>query len=139
MTRRDIAVALRRGASKRCPHCGRGPLFSGWAHHLERCSECGLVYERNPGDTWAFTIIGDRIPVAAIIVLIYFGMFRAHRTLGLVTFAALAVLLVITAPNRWGIGIALHYLSRRFWPDPQDPVPNGRFSGGPDRPADRPA
>ena len=63
-----IATALRRGISKRCPHCGVGPIFSGWAHHLERCPACGLVYERNPGDTWAFTIIGDRIPIAAIIV-----------------------------------------------------------------------
>jgi len=31
------------------------------------------VYERSPGDTWAFTIVGDRLPVAVIIVLIYFG------------------------------------------------------------------
>jgi hypothetical protein len=81
------------------------------------------VFERNPGDTWAFTIIGDRIPVAAIIAVIYFGMFRTHRVLALFTFALLGVLLVVTSPNRWGIGIALHYLSRRIWPDPADPVP----------------
>ena len=42
---------------------------------------CGLVYERNPGDTWAFTIIGDRLPIAAIIVLIYFGYGRGHSHL----------------------------------------------------------
>ena len=46
-------AALRRGLSRRCPHCGQGALFSGWSH-LDRCSACGLVYERNPGDTWAF-------------------------------------------------------------------------------------
>ena len=34
---------------------------------------CGLIYERNPGDTWAFTIIQGSIPVAAVIILIYFG------------------------------------------------------------------
>jgi hypothetical protein len=28
-----------------------------------------------------------------------------------------------TTPNRWGAGIAMHYLSRIFWPDPVDPVP----------------
>ena len=95
-----------------------GRLFSGWSHHLDRCSVCGLVYERNPGDTWAFTIIGDRLPVAAIIVMIYFGIGRSHPALG--------VLLVWTAPNRWGVGIALHYLSRVYWPDPQDPVPETR-------------
>src|SRR5438094_769395 len=43
-----ILTALRRGIRKRCPHCGEGALFSGWAHHLERCAVCGLVYERNP-------------------------------------------------------------------------------------------
>jgi len=119
-------TALRRGFMKRCPHCGIGHLFSGWSRHLDRCSVCGLVYERNPGDTWAFTIIGDRLPVAAIIVLIYFGYGRTHRLLGLITFAALGVLLVWTAPNRWGVGIALHYLSRVYWPDPQDPIPESR-------------
>jgi uncharacterized protein (DUF983 family) len=120
-------VALRaigRGLRKRCPHCGEGPLFSGWAHHLERCSTCGLVFERNPGDTWAFTIIGDRLPVGLLVVLVYFGVFRANRTLGIVAFAVIGVLFVWSSPNRWGVGIALHYLSRLFWPDPSDPVPD---------------
>jgi uncharacterized protein (DUF983 family) len=124
MTRRDLVVtALRRGIRKRCPHCGQGPIFSGWAHHLDACPVCGLVYERNPGDTWAFTIIGDRLPIAAIIVLIYFGFARSHPVLGIATIAALGVVLVWTAPNRWGVGIALHYLSRVYFPDPEDPVP----------------
>jgi hypothetical protein len=98
-------------------------LFSGWSHHLERCSICGLVYERNPGDTWAFTVIGDRLPIAAIVALIYFGYGRSHHVLGVLTFLALGAVLVWTAPNRWGVGIALHYLSRVLWPDPADPVP----------------
>jgi hypothetical protein len=84
---------------------------------------CGLVFERNPGDTWAFTIIGDRLPVAAIIVLLYFGFGRSHRVLGLTTFVVMGVLLVLTAPNRWGIGIGLHYVSRVLSPDPADPIP----------------
>jgi uncharacterized protein (DUF983 family) len=125
-----ILKTLRRGWNRRCPHCGEGALFSGWAHHLDRCSVCGLVYERNPGDTWAFTIIGDRLPIAAIIVLIYFGYGRTHHVLGLITFALLGVLLVWTAPNRWGVGIALHYLSRVYWPDPADPVPESRHVRG---------
>lgn len=84
---------------------------------------CGLVYERNPGDTWAFTIIGDRLPVAAIIVIIYFGVVRAHPVLGGVIFVLVGLALIVTAPNRWGLGIALHYVSRVLWPDPADPVP----------------
>ena len=70
MNRDFVLRALGRGFARRCPHCGQGLLFKGWSHHLERCAVCGLVYERNPGDTWMFTIIGDRLPVAAIIVLI---------------------------------------------------------------------
>ena len=126
---RDLALAaLRRGLSKRCPHCGKGPLFAGWSHHLERCPVCGLIYERNPGDTWAFTIIGDRLPIAAIIVMIYFGWGRMPVAVGLLLVGALGVLLVWTAPNRWGAGIALHYLSRVIWPDPEDPVPPAALS-----------
>jgi uncharacterized protein (DUF983 family) len=118
-----ILRALSRGLRRRCPHCGRGSLFSGFAHHLERCSACGLVFERNPGDTWAFTIILDRLPVAAGIILVFFGFGRAHMVLGVAAFIVMAALLLVTSPNRWGAGIALHYLSRVYWPDPADPVP----------------
>jgi len=116
---------LQRGWAKRCPHCGEGDLFSGWAHHLERCGVCGLVYERNPGDTWAFTVIGDRLPIAAIIALIYFGIGRSHHAIGIALILVFGIILVWTAPNRWGIGIALHYYSRVRFPDPEDPVPGG--------------
>jgi uncharacterized protein (DUF983 family) len=117
-----IGTALRRGLRKRCPHCGEGRLFSRWVQ-LEHCSVCGLVFTRNPGDTWAFTIIGDRLPVGAMIVLIYFGVQRVHRTLGLALLVVLGALVIWTAPNRWGAGIALHYLSRVYWPDPADAIP----------------
>ena len=129
MSRDLVLKAIGRGLSKRCPHCGQGPLFEGWSHHLERCPVCGLVYERNPGDTWAFTVIGDRLPVATIIALLYFGFGRSHRLLGLGAFAIMGILLVLTAPNRWGVGIALHYLSRVISPDPGDPIP-GIDTGG---------
>ena len=126
MRRHLILTAFRRGVSKRCPHCGEGALFKGWSHHLERCSVCGLVYERNPGDTWAFTIIGDRIPIALIVVLLYFGFGRTHHALGFLMFFILGALIIWTSPNRWGVGIAIHYLTRVFWPDPADPVPDAR-------------
>jgi uncharacterized protein (DUF983 family) len=128
-----IRTALHRGLRNRCPHCGEGRLFSGWSH-IDRCSSCGLVFVRNPGDTWAFTIIGDRLPIAAMIVLIYFGLTRSHPALGLATIAALIVLLVWTAPNRWGAGVALHYLSRVYWPDPADPLPSSPPTGPQSKP-----
>ena len=119
---RLIRTALGRGLRKRCPHCGEGRLFSGWSF-FERCSVCGLVFARNPGDTWAFTIIGDRVPLAAMIPLIYFGVVRSHPVLGVSMLVGIGVLAIWTTPNRWGVGIALHYLTRVYWPDPADPIP----------------
>jgi uncharacterized protein (DUF983 family) len=123
-----IHTALRRGLRKRCPHCGEGRLFSGWSQ-LGHCSICGLVFVRNPGDTWAFTIIGDRLPIAANIALIYFGVVRSHPVLGLTMLVVVVALAVWTTPNRWDAGIALHYLSRVYWPDPADPIPPPRATG----------
>jgi uncharacterized protein (DUF983 family) len=129
------ATALKRGWRKRCPHCGIGRLFAGRWRHLESCASCGLVYERNPGDTWAFTVIGDRLPIAAIIAVIYFGVVRRNLAVGLTVIVLLGVLIVWTAPNRWGVGIALHYISRAIWPDPADPIPRNGPSGRPPPPA----
>ena len=85
---------------------------------------CGLIYERNPGDTWAFTTIGDRLPVAAALVIVYFGLGSRLGPVALfVVMAALCAVLVWTAPNRWGVGIALLYLQRSRWPDPLDNIP----------------
>jgi len=117
-----IATALGRGLRKRCPHCGEGRLFSGWTFR-DRCPACGLVFARNAGDTWAFTIVGDRLPIGGMIVLIYFGVVRSHPVLGVTMLLVFAALAIWTAPNRWGVGIALHYLSRVYWPDPADPIP----------------
>src|SRR5262245_17922461 len=101
----------------RCPHCGKGALFGPWGRHLERCTYCGLVYEKNPGDTWAFTIIFDRLPLGLMVALVYIGIFRAHRTLGLIVFAVVIVGFLLTSPRRWAFGIALHYLSRVYFPE----------------------
>src|SRR4051812_14472391 len=96
-----IGTALGRGLRRRCPHCGEGQLFSGWSQ-CERCLVCGLVFARNAGDTWAFIVIGDRLPIGAMVALIYFGVVRSHQALGLTLMAAMLVLVVWTAPNRWG-------------------------------------
>jgi hypothetical protein len=58
-----------------------------------------------------------------MIVLIYFGVVGSHHALGLPMLVVLVALVIGTAPNRWGAGIALHYLSRVYWPDPADCIP----------------
>jgi uncharacterized protein (DUF983 family) len=122
-SRLSVLTVLRRGLRKRCPHCGEGRLFRRWIAMYDRCSECGLVYQRNHGDTWLFWIIGDRIPIGLGIVALYFG-FRPKTVMGFVLFfAAMVVPLIATMPRRQGLGIALNYLSRIYLPDPSDELP----------------
>jgi uncharacterized protein (DUF983 family) len=117
------AAILARGLRRTCPHCGSGRMLDGWLATLDRCPNCGLVYQRNAGDTWAFWIIGDRIPVAIGIAAIYLG-FKPHTWIeATLFFGALGVLLIATIPHRMGLVVALHYLTRRYWPDPDDAVP----------------
>ena len=46
-----------------------------------------------------------------------------HRVQGAFFFGAMAILMIATVPQRLGFVVALHYLSRRYWPDPDDPIP----------------
>jgi uncharacterized protein (DUF983 family) len=118
-------TALLRGFLKRCPNCGRGRIYTGWAKEVKTCPVCGLVYEPTEGDTWAFTIIGDRIPVAAGIIVVYFELGSRLGPAALIAvMVVLCALLLWTAPNRWGVGVALLYLQRVRWPDPLDKIPN---------------
>ena len=120
----SIRTVLWRGLAKKCPHCGKGPLYTGWAREVGRCPHCGLVYERNPGDTWAVIVLTDRLPIALGILVVYFRIGSPYGQIALyIQFALLIAAFVWTSPNRWGLAIALHYLSRRFWPDPADPIP----------------
>ena len=58
-----------------------------------------------------------------MIPLIYFGVMRSHPVLGVTMMIVLVALWVSTSHNRWGAGIALHYWSQVYWPDPADPIP----------------
>jgi uncharacterized protein (DUF983 family) len=115
--------ALRNGLHRMCPHCGRSPALQGWLTTRDRCASCGLVFERNPGDTWAFWVAADRLPLLVAIAVVYFAPGTRSWTYAATFVAALGVLIVGTIPHRLGLVVALHYLSRRYWPDPEDPIP----------------
>ena len=118
--------ALLNGLRCRCPHCGCGPLLNGWLTIRQRCAVCGHVYERHSGDTWAFWIIGDRIPVAIAIAAVYLGFGPHTWTQGVLFLAGVALVLTATIPQRLGFVTALDYLSRRYWPDSEDTIPGVR-------------
>lgn len=107
--RSELRQALRNGWRKRCPRCGKGPLFVRMLRTHDRCSNCGLVFQRDHGDTWMFMIITDRIPILFGIAAVYFG-FHPQGTLQVVSFfGALAIPVVATMQQRQGLAIALDY------------------------------
>jgi uncharacterized protein (DUF983 family) len=124
--RAPILLVLSRGLRRRCPRCGEGALFRRWIESNKRCSVCGVLYQRNYGDTWAFIIITDRIPILAGIVAIYFGYESTGWLGATLFFLALVVPLLATIPQRQGLAIALDYLSRIYLPDPSDEIHDGR-------------
>jgi uncharacterized protein (DUF983 family) len=126
MTATSIPTVLWRGLRRRCPRCGEGQLFRRGIQTFERCSECNLLFERNYGDTWIFTIFTDRIPIFAGIVLWYFGFRATDWTLASGFFIFMAVPLVATISHRQGLALALDYLSRLHFPDPSDEIHGGR-------------
>jgi hypothetical protein len=81
------------------------------------------LFERDYGDVWWVWIISDRIPIAIGIVVVYFGFRVTSWKVGVPFFTALVLPLVLTIPRRFGLAIALAYLSRRRWPDSNDPMP----------------
>lgn len=117
-----VAEVLRRGVRRRCPRCGEGALFRRGITAHERCSECGLLYQRDQGDTWIFTIIMDRIPLLGGIAAVYFG-FQAHSWwLAALFWTALVLPTIATIRERQGLALALNYLSRLYFPDPSDEI-----------------
>lgn len=119
-TWRMIGRTLLNGLRKRCPRCGEGRLFRRGIRFNERCSNCGLLYQRNYGDTWIFMVITDRIPLLFGIAALYFGFVSISWSGTIILFFAIATPLVLTIRERQGLALALDYLSRLYFRDPSD-------------------
>lgn len=109
---RPLAAVLR-GLRKRCPRCGRGPLFRGWNRLLDGCPVCGLLYERHAGNTWFFMYM-TTAGLTGVLVVIMFLLRPAVIWIGQVAvFAAAVLAIVLSLPHRKGIAVALDYLIER--------------------------
>ena len=117
-----IRKTLLNGLRKRCPRCGKGKLFRRGISFNERCSECALLYQRNYGDTWAFIVITDRIPILFGIAALYFGFVSISWGGTAALFFAVATPLLVTIRERQGLALAMDYLSRVYLRDPSDEI-----------------
>src|SRR6476469_6061335 len=86
-----VRQVLLRGWRRRCPRCGEGELFRRRLQAYESCSQCGLQFQPNQGDTLMFMVITDRVPILFGVIAVYFLGFRSTDWMIICGFLALMI------------------------------------------------
>lgn len=104
---------MARGWRKKCPRCGKGPLFVRGLTLHDTCSECGLVYLPDQGDLLGPMIFFDRVLFLIPMVTIFcFCIPHSSPWVYLPSGAVMMILLIGTMPNRNGVFLAIDYYLR---------------------------
>ena len=118
-----LTTLLKRGAQRRCPQCGVGPVYVGWLKLHERCSHCNLKYLADEGDLWAYLVLIDRaVFLFPLVVLIYFRLNNPETLWFYFSSGLIAFSLVYTFPHRNAMGLAMDYWMRRKCGDLAEPT-----------------
>jgi uncharacterized protein (DUF983 family) len=88
---RPLWTAMRHGFRARCPHCGRGRLFSSFLGAAHECGECGEAMHHHRADDLPAYLV---IVIVGHLVVGAFMMFEASSTLS--TFQHLAIWVPMT-------------------------------------------
>lgn len=89
----------------------------------EKCSACGLRFEFKRGDTWGFWVLFDRLLIGVPVLIFFLGFMPFGTQVFYYWAAAIVLIVVITAQRRYGLCVALDYLSRIRTADPNDKFP----------------
>ncbi|MBW3543408.1 MAG: DUF983 domain-containing protein [Planctomycetes bacterium] len=84
MPRTPFGTIVSRALKLRCPRCGAGPLFRGMFRMYDRCSSCGLKYERAPGYFLGSAYINYGVTAVLLTVayvVLHFGFELTNRQL----------------------------------------------------------
>ncbi|HVJ84140.1 MAG TPA: DUF983 domain-containing protein [Caulifigura sp.] len=76
--RPEYETLISRALKLRCPRCGVGKLFQGFFRMHERCSGCGLKYERAPGYYLGSSYVNYGLTAVALLI----GYVVLHYKLG---------------------------------------------------------
>lgn len=103
---------------RRCPRCGKGPIYAKWVKLHDRCNACGLKYLQDQGDLWVYLVAVDRaLFILPLIVMIYFRLYNPNSIWFFIFGAALLFGFIYTLPHRNGMGLGVDYLIRCKWGD----------------------
>jgi uncharacterized protein (DUF983 family) len=119
-------LCLRRVLHKRCPQCGAGALFAGYARLHERCEVCGLVYRRERGaELGSMYLLATASQLFAALIFFAFAFWTDWGSavsilIGLPLVVAFCYLVL---PWSMGIWTAVDYLTdvgnREWWAQPR--------------------
>lgn len=108
-----LATVVARGARKRCPRCGEGPLFKRFNIMHDRCSACGVQYLQDQGDVFGYLFVLDRVLfLVPLIGMVFLRLWVPNATWFYVVWVIAMIALVFTLPARTGISVALDYWVR---------------------------
>jgi uncharacterized protein (DUF983 family) len=110
-----FVLGLLRSFGLRCPHCHVGKVMRHWFAINPKCSNCGYVFQAEPGDFWggivfAYTYAGVlAFGLAAILIHFELGSVEAR-----VYVCALFIVVAVLAVHPWTRSnwITVMYLTR---------------------------
>jgi len=98
---------LGRGLRSRCAVCGTGPLFAGFLTMHEKCSHCGVKFEREPG--FFLGSIYINYGLTALLATVGFVFLFANRLDNDWRWKGILIAFVVIFP------IFFHRLARSLW------------------------
>lgn len=121
MNDRDLWLALRRGASSRCPNCGRGRLFTGFLKVNDNCPVCGEeLHHHRADDAPPYVVM---FIVAHVVVALMLWLEIVHEPAMWVHAAVALPLTVVLSlallPSTKGALVALQWANRMHGFDPE--------------------
>ncbi|HVJ67734.1 MAG TPA: DUF983 domain-containing protein [Caulifigura sp.] len=78
--RPEYETLIARALKLRCPRCGEGKLFAGFFRMHERCSHCGLKYERAPGYYLGSSYVNYGITAILLLFVYVILHYKFHLT-----------------------------------------------------------
>jgi uncharacterized protein (DUF983 family) len=107
-------LILRRVLARRCPQCGVGRLFGGYARLVETCARCGLVYRREQGaqtGTMYLTAAVSEAFAAALIFLFWWRFDWTPLAFVLATAPLVLAFCAVFLPLAQALWVGVEYLT----------------------------
>lgn len=111
---RQIGEAMRRGALRRCPNCGKGPLFDGYLKVRDECPNCHEpLHHQRADDGPAYVTILIVSHIAAPLLLLIYTLYRPSTTTLILAFLGGAIALsLVLLPMIKGAWVGMQWAKR---------------------------